>query len=125
MRAARDETLGGDVIEQRQQRRPETGDVGDHHRLVMQAQLAGRAVIIVLLDSWGKNTRSADALRVRQWLEAASGIKPPTARKTGARKPLASRGASPKAQTTIMTLQRTTAQKSRELSASRARSPST
>ena len=103
-----------------------TGFINEAGRcLVMQAQLAGRAVIIVLLDSWGKNTRSADALRVRQWLEAASGIKPPTARKSGARKPLADRGASPKARTTIMAMQRATAQKPRDLSASRARSPST
>jgi serine-type D-Ala-D-Ala endopeptidase (penicillin-binding protein 7) len=54
-----------------------TGFINEAGRcLVMQAQLAGRAVIIVLLDSWGKQTRGADALRVRQWLEAAAGIRP-------------------------------------------------
>jgi D-alanyl-D-alanine endopeptidase (penicillin-binding protein 7) len=41
--------------------------------LVMQATLAGRSVIIVLLDSWGKYTRVADAMRIRQWLEFAIG----------------------------------------------------
>jgi D-alanyl-D-alanine endopeptidase (penicillin-binding protein 7) len=55
-----------------------TGFINEAGRcLVMQAQLAGRAVIIVLLDSWGTHTRSADALRVRQWLEAAAGYKVP------------------------------------------------
>ena len=37
--------------------------------LVMQAQLAGRAVIIVLLDSWGKLSRVGDANRIKKWLE--------------------------------------------------------
>ena len=41
--------------------------------LAMQATLAGRSVIIVLLDSWGKYTRVADANRIRQWLEFAFG----------------------------------------------------
>ncbi|HEX9082494.1 MAG TPA: serine hydrolase [Holophagaceae bacterium] len=38
--------------------------------LVMQAMLAERPVLIVLLDSWGKYTRLGDANRIRQWLEA-------------------------------------------------------
>jgi D-alanyl-D-alanine endopeptidase (penicillin-binding protein 7) len=37
--------------------------------LVMQAKLAARSVIIVLLDSVGKYTRIGDAYRIRQWLE--------------------------------------------------------
>ena len=41
--------------------------------LVMQAKLAGRTVVIVLLDSWGRYTRTADAARIRRWLEVASG----------------------------------------------------
>ena len=54
-----------------------TGFINEAGRcLVMQAQLAGRAVIIVLLDSWGKYTRTADASRIRQWIEAAAGIRP-------------------------------------------------
>ena len=51
--------------------------------LVMQAQFAGRTVIIVLLDSWGKYTRLTDASRVRRWIEAAAGMKPaPQAQRT-------------------------------------------
>ena len=38
--------------------------------LVMQAQIAARPVIIVLLDSWGKYTRLGDANRIRKWMEA-------------------------------------------------------
>ena len=54
-----------------------TGFINEAGRcLVMQAQLAGRGIIIVLLDSWGKNSRLADAVRVRQWLEAAANPNP-------------------------------------------------
>jgi len=41
--------------------------------LVMQATLAGRMVIIVLLDSWGRSSRIGDANRIRKWIEIASG----------------------------------------------------
>lgn len=37
--------------------------------LVMQAVIEGRNVVIVLLDSFGKYTRVADAKRIRQWME--------------------------------------------------------
>lgn len=37
--------------------------------LVMKAVIEGRAVVIVLLDSFGKYTRVADARRVRKWME--------------------------------------------------------
>jgi D-alanyl-D-alanine endopeptidase (penicillin-binding protein 7) len=48
-----------------------TGFTNDAGRcLVLQAKLAERKVIIVLLDSWGKLTRIADANRIRAWLEA-------------------------------------------------------
>ena len=40
--------------------------------LVMEAVIEGRSVVIVLLDSFGKYTRLADATRVRHWLESAS-----------------------------------------------------
>lgn len=43
--------------------------------LVMQAQLAGRPLVIVLLDSWGKYTRLGDAQRIKQWLEAVSALR--------------------------------------------------
>jgi len=38
--------------------------------LVMQAMLAERPVLIVLLDSWGKYSRLGDANRIKQWIEA-------------------------------------------------------
>lgn len=38
--------------------------------LVMQAVIEQRPVIIVLLNSFGKYTRVADAKRIRQWMEA-------------------------------------------------------
>jgi D-alanyl-D-alanine endopeptidase (penicillin-binding protein 7) len=38
--------------------------------LVMQAMLAERPVLIVLLDSWGKYSRLGDANRIKQWVEA-------------------------------------------------------
>jgi D-alanyl-D-alanine endopeptidase (penicillin-binding protein 7) len=48
-----------------------TGFTNDAGRcLVLQAELAGRKVIIVLLDSWGKLTRIGDANRIKAWLEA-------------------------------------------------------
>ena len=48
-----------------------TGFTNDAGRcLVLQAELAGREVIIVLLDSWGKLSRIGDANRIRAWLEA-------------------------------------------------------
>ena len=58
-----------------------TGFINEAGRcLVMQARLAGRGVVIVLLDSWGKQTRTADAARIRRWLEVASGIDEPAAK---------------------------------------------
>ena len=38
--------------------------------LVMQTLIEGRPVIIVLLNSFGKYTRVADAKRIRQWMES-------------------------------------------------------
>jgi D-alanyl-D-alanine endopeptidase (penicillin-binding protein 7) len=40
--------------------------------LVMAAVIEGRSVVIVLLDSFGKYTRVADAQRVKTWMENAS-----------------------------------------------------
>jgi D-alanyl-D-alanine endopeptidase (penicillin-binding protein 7) len=49
-----------------------TGYIAEAGRcLVMQAQIAAKPVIIVLLDSWGKNTRMADANRIKRWLESS------------------------------------------------------
>jgi len=41
--------------------------------LVMQAQVAGRKLIMVFLDSAGKLSRLGDAERVRHWIESAPG----------------------------------------------------
>ena len=48
-----------------------TGYISEAGRcLVMQAVIDGRQVVIVLLNSWGKLTRIADAKRIRTWLES-------------------------------------------------------
>ncbi|WP_175689032.1 D-alanyl-D-alanine endopeptidase [Burkholderia anthina] len=41
--------------------------------LVMQATIHGRPVVMVLLDSFGKYSRFADAARLRNWLDAGGG----------------------------------------------------
>ncbi|UXU86724.1 D-alanyl-D-alanine endopeptidase [Burkholderia sp. S-53] len=41
--------------------------------LVMQATIHGRPMVIVLLDSFGKYSRFADAARLRNWLDAGGG----------------------------------------------------
>jgi D-alanyl-D-alanine endopeptidase (penicillin-binding protein 7) len=41
--------------------------------LVMQAIIANQPIVIVLLDSWGRLTRVADANRIRRWLEKNPG----------------------------------------------------
>jgi len=54
-----------------------TGYISEAGRcLVMQAKIAARPVVIVLLDSWGKNTRLGDANRIKKWLESRIGRKP-------------------------------------------------
>jgi D-alanyl-D-alanine endopeptidase (penicillin-binding protein 7) len=40
----------------------------------MQAQVAGRNLIMVFLDSTGKFSRLGDAERVRKWLEQKSSM---------------------------------------------------
>ncbi len=42
------------------------------HCLVMQAQIAGQKVVIVLLDSFGKMSRIGDATRIKRWIENGS-----------------------------------------------------
>jgi serine-type D-Ala-D-Ala endopeptidase (penicillin-binding protein 7) len=50
-----------------------TGFIDEAGRcLVMQAHVARRPVLIVLLDSQGRLTRVGDANRIKQWLEAES-----------------------------------------------------
>jgi D-alanyl-D-alanine endopeptidase (penicillin-binding protein 7) len=60
--------------------------------LVMQATVAARSVIIVLLDSVGRYTRIGDANRIRQWLDPdftppAAVAEPAPRRKAAAAKP--------------------------------------
>lgn len=51
-----------------------TGFINEAGRcLVMQAMIHGRNVIMVFLDSKGKMSRTADAGRMRRWLEALPG----------------------------------------------------
>ena len=55
-----------------------TGFIDEAGRcLVMQAHVAQRPVLIVLLDAQGKLTRFADANRIKQWMEG-----PPPSRRT-------------------------------------------
>ena len=42
--------------------------------LVMLANIASRPVVIVLLDSYGRLTRVADAIRVKYWLETGESL---------------------------------------------------
>ena len=51
-----------------------TGYISEAGRcLVMSAQMAGRKLIMVLLDSAGKYSRIGDAERIRKWLNAGGG----------------------------------------------------
>ena len=61
-----------------------TGYISEAGRcLVMQAQLAGRKLIMVLLDSAGKYSRIGDAERIRKWLnQAGVGAAPTDLQKT-------------------------------------------
>jgi D-alanyl-D-alanine endopeptidase (penicillin-binding protein 7) len=76
--------VGGPVLQYRNSNRlvrgsdwdivlQKTGYIAEAGRcLVMQAVVEGRPVIMVFLDAKGKFSRSADANRVRHWLETAS-----------------------------------------------------
>jgi len=52
--------------------------------LVMKATIQDRPVVIVLLNSWGKYTRVADARRIRRWME--SQVAKPQLAKTAAQR---------------------------------------
>ena len=50
-----------------------TGYISEAGRcLVMLVRLAEKDLIVVLLDSWGKNSRIGDANRLRKWLESGA-----------------------------------------------------
>ena len=50
-----------------------TGYISEAGRcLVMRVRLASKDLIVVLLDSWGRQSRVGDANRIRRWLETQS-----------------------------------------------------
>ena len=54
-----------------------TGYISEAGRcLVMRVQMASKDLVVVLLDSWGKNSRVGDATRIRKWLETAAARSP-------------------------------------------------
>ena len=47
-----------------------TGYISEAGRcLVMQAEISGKGVVLVFLDSMGKLSRIGDAERIRKWME--------------------------------------------------------
>jgi D-alanyl-D-alanine endopeptidase (penicillin-binding protein 7) len=61
-----------------------TGFINEAGRcLVMQAMIQGRNVVMVFLDSKGKQSRTADAGRMRRWLEALKPASIPAAAAAG------------------------------------------
>jgi serine-type D-Ala-D-Ala endopeptidase (penicillin-binding protein 7) len=54
-----------------------TGYISEAGRcLVMRVKLASKDMIVVLLDSWGRQSRIGDANRIRKWLETAANAAP-------------------------------------------------
>lgn len=54
-----------------------TGYISEAGRcLVMLAWIATKPVVIVLLDSWGKQTRIGDANRIKKWIESQRAAQP-------------------------------------------------
>ncbi|MGQ0655108.1 MAG: D-alanyl-D-alanine endopeptidase [Betaproteobacteria bacterium] len=54
-----------------------TGYISEAGRcLVMRVQLASKDLIVVLLDSWGRQSRIGDANRLRKWLESSASTGP-------------------------------------------------
>ena len=50
-----------------------TGYISEAGRcLVMRVRLASKDLIVVLLDSWGRQSRIGDANRIRKWLESSA-----------------------------------------------------
>jgi len=50
-----------------------TGYISEAGRcLVMHVRVASKDLVVVLLDSWGKHSRTGDAQRIRKWLENAT-----------------------------------------------------
>ena len=50
-----------------------TGYISEAGRcLVMRVRLASKDLIVVLLDSWGRQSRIGDANRIKKWLESSA-----------------------------------------------------
>jgi serine-type D-Ala-D-Ala endopeptidase (penicillin-binding protein 7) len=50
-----------------------TGFINEAGRcLVMRVRLASKDLVVILLDSWGKNSRIGDAQRIKKWLETSA-----------------------------------------------------
>jgi D-alanyl-D-alanine endopeptidase (penicillin-binding protein 7) len=50
-----------------------TGYISEAGRcLVMRVRLASKDLVVILLDSWGKNSRIGDAQRIKKWLETSA-----------------------------------------------------
>ncbi|MEO8202835.1 MAG: D-alanyl-D-alanine endopeptidase [Betaproteobacteria bacterium] len=50
-----------------------TGFINEAGRcLVMRVRLASKDLVVILLDSWGKNSRIGDAQRIKKWLETVA-----------------------------------------------------
>lgn len=55
-----------------------TGFINEAGRcLVMRVRLASKDLVVVLLDSWGKNSRIGDAQRIKKWLETGAALRLP------------------------------------------------
>ncbi len=54
--------------------------------LVMQTRMAHRPILLVLLNSVGKNTRLADASRIKQWMEGDKPVKKARTKKSRKKK---------------------------------------
>jgi serine-type D-Ala-D-Ala endopeptidase (penicillin-binding protein 7) len=54
-----------------------TGFINEAGRcLVMRVRLASKDLVVILLDSWGKNSRIGDAQRIKKWLETSTARRP-------------------------------------------------
>ena len=50
-----------------------TGFINEAGRcLVMRVRLASKDLVVILLDSWGKNSRIGNAQRIKKWLETST-----------------------------------------------------
>ena len=55
-----------------------TGFINEAGRcLVMRVRFASKDLVVVLLDSWGKNSRIGDAQRIKRWLETSGALRQP------------------------------------------------